>query len=281
MTHGPGFVPVLKASASYVVMCGLAAFLMAPFVWMVLVAIHPPKSPIPALDELWPARPDYGNFGRVLLNPHLPVARFFANSVIVATVVVAGQLAVTACAAYAFARLRFAGRGLLFAAYLGSMMIGGTATQIPVYLMLRTFGWLDTYAALIVPGLSSAFSVFLLRQAFLSVPAELGEAARLDGAGELRILTLVFVPLSRAAVATCATFTFIAVWTDFFGPLIYTNSTSMRTLEVGLSIYKNAYGGTNWPLEMSAALIVMTPLLFVFLLGQRYFTRGITLGSTK
>ena len=113
------------------------------------------------------------------------------------------------------------------------------------------------------------------------MPTELGEAARLDGATELRILIRLFIPLSRAAVATCTTFTFIGVWTDFFGPLIYTNSTSMRTVEVGLSIYKNSYGGTNWPLQMSAAVIVMTPLIVVFLFGQRYFTRGITLGSVK
>ncbi|HLK13403.1 MAG TPA: carbohydrate ABC transporter permease [Fimbriimonadaceae bacterium] len=275
------FRHIAKAVASYAAMLLIAGFLMAPFVWMVLVALHPPKSPIPAIDELWPVKPDFGNFGRVLTNPHLPVARFFLNSVVVAGAVVVGQLAVSACAAYAFARLRFAGRGILFAAFLGSMMIGGAATQIPVYLMLRSFGWLDTYAALIVPGLSSAFSVFLLRQAFSTVPAELGEAARLDGAGEMRILAGIFVPLSRAAVATCATFTFIGVWTDFFGPLIYTNSISMRTVEVGLSIYKNAYGGTNWPLQMSAAVIVMAPLLLVFLIGQRYFVRGITLGSIK
>lgn len=274
-------IGVAKATLSYLAMLLLAAFLMAPFVWMILVALHPPKSPIPTLDELWPVKPDFGNFGRVLRNPHLPVARFFANSLVVAAAVVFGQLAIAACAAYAFARVRFSGRGALFATFLGSMMIGGAATQIPVYLMLRSFGWLDTYAALIVPGVSSAFSVFLLRQAFLAVPGELGEAARLDGASELRILLRLFIPLSRAAVATCATFSFIGAWTDFFGPLIYTNSTSMRTVEVGLSIYKNSYGGTNWPLEMSAAVIVMTPLLVVFLLGQRYFTRGIMLGSVK
>ncbi|MHB8635707.1 MAG: carbohydrate ABC transporter permease [Fimbriimonadaceae bacterium] len=272
---------ICQLVCSYFAMFALAAFLMAPFVWMILVSLHPPKSPIPALDELWPAKPDFGNFGRVLQNPHLPVSRFFLNSLVVSSAVVMGQVLIAACAAYGFARMRFAGRGALFATFLASMMIGGAATQIPVYLMLRTFGWLDTYAALIVPGVSSAFSVFLLRQAFLSVPSELGEAARLDGAGELRILFYLFIPLSRAAMATCATFTFIGVWTDFFGPLIYTNSTSMRTVEVGLSIYKNSYGGTNWPLEMSAAVIVMMPLLAVFLLGQRYFTRGITLGSVK
>jgi multiple sugar transport system permease protein len=160
-------------------------------------------------------------------------------------------------------------------------MFSGPVTQIPVYLLLRSLGWLDTYYALIVPGISSAFSVFLLRQFFLQVPAELDEAAKLDGAGEFRIYWKVILPLSKAALATAGAFTFFAVWTDFFGPLIFTNSTEMRTLEVGLSVFKNSYGGSNWPLQMTAAVIVMAPLLIAFLFAQRYFVRGIMLGGIK
>lgn len=271
----------VKTFLSYLAMVALAAFLVAPFVWMVLVSVQAPKSPIPTLDKLVPHPAFFSNYQLVLLNPHLPVARFAVNSLLVTGLVVIGQLVLCSAAAYAFARLRFRGRQTLFATFLGTMMLGGVATQIPTYLMLKDFGWLDTYSALIVPGISSAFSVFLLRQAFLSVPVELDEAAKIDGAGHLRILARIVLPLSRASLATCATFTFIAVWTDFFGPLIYTNSTTMRTLEVGLSIYKNSYGGTNWPLEMAAAVVVMLPLLLVFLLGQRHFTRGITLGAVK
>ena len=225
--------------------------------------------------------PHFDNYSFVLFHPNLPVARFFFNSLFVTLSVVFGQLMIASMAAYGFARLRFRGRDWVFALFLGSMMFAGPVTQIPVYLLLKSLGWLDTYWALIVPGVSSAFSIFLLRQFFMQIPKELDEAARMDGAGDFRIYWRVTLPLSKAALATCAAFTFIGVWTDFFGPLIYTNTTEMRTLEVGLSIYKNSYGGQNWPLQMTAAVIVMLPLLVVFLFTQRYFVKGITVGSIK
>jgi multiple sugar transport system permease protein len=266
---------------SYLLLTALAIFLIAPFAWMVLISLHPPKTPIPPLAEVVPKAPAWSNYQFVLFHPNLPVAGFFFNSFFVTAAVVVGQLLVTSMAAYGFARLRFRGREALFAMFLGSMMFAGPVTQIPVYLLLRNLGWLDTYWALIVPGVSSAFSVFLLRQFFMQIPKELDEAARIDGAGDFRIYWRVILPLSKAALATCAAFTFIGVWTDFFGPLIYTNTTEMRTLEVGLSIFKNSYGGTNWPLQMTAAVIVMLPLLAVFLMTQRYFVKGITMGSIK
>lgn len=271
----------LKALLSYAAMLALALFLLAPFVWMLLISLHPSKTPIPPLAEVIPAKPAWDNYRFVLLHPNLPVARFFFNSLVVTVAVVLGQLLVTSMAAYSFARLRFRGREVVFALFLGSMMFAGPVTQIPVYLLLRSLSWLDTYWALIIPGVSSAFSVFLLRQFFMQIPRELDEAARIDGAGDFRIYWRVILPLSKAALATCAAFTFIGVWTDFFGPLIYTNTTEMRTLEVGLSIFKNSYGGANWPLQMTAAVIVMLPLLLVFLFTQRYFVKGITLGSIK
>jgi multiple sugar transport system permease protein len=145
---------------------------------------------------------------------------------------------------------------------------------------MKEFHWLNSYYALIVPGLSSAFNVFLLRQYFMTIPVELDEAARLDGAGDFVIYSRVIMPLSKAALATAAAFTFFGVWTDFFWPLLVTNSNNMRTLEVGLSVFKSSYS-TNWPLQMTAALIVMIPALIAFLFTQRYFTSGITLGSIK
>lgn len=277
----------LKNLLSYVLLAALAAFLMAPFVWMLLISLHPSKTPIPPLGEIVPRgtggefAPQWKNYLHVLNNPNLPVARFFFNSLFVTVAVVLGQLFVSSLAAYGFARTRFWGREVIFALFLGSMMFAGPVTQIPVYLTIRNLGWLDTYWALIVPGVSSAFSVFLLRQFFMQIPGELDEAARIDGAGDFLIYWRVILPLSRAALATAAAFTFFGVWTDFFGPLIYTNTTEMRTLEVGLSIFKNSYGGSNWPLQMTAAVIVMLPLLVIFLFTQRYFTKGITLGAIK
>ncbi len=278
-----GMVPkaVFKKVCSYAALLLISAFMMAPFVWMVLVSLHKPQSPIPTLSHLVPPRPHLSNYPKVLLNPNLPVSRFFFNSVFVSAAVVFGQLFVSSLAAYALSRHRFKGRSTVFFLFIVTMMFGSTVTQIPVYLMLQNLHWLNTYFALIVPGLSSAFTIFLLRQAFLSIPFELDEAAKLDGAGEMKIFWQVVIPLSRAALATAATFTFIGSWTDFFGPLLYTNSTRMRTLEVGLSIYHSAYGGNNWPLEMAASVIVMMPLLLVFLFGQKFFTKGISLGAIK
>lgn len=271
----------MKSVLTYLVLIALAVFLVAPFVWMVLVSLHPNKAPIPPLHQIVPDTPSWSNYGFVLNHPTLPVGRFFLNSLMVTVSLVVSQLLITSLAAYAFARLDFRGKEVIFALFLGSMMFAGPVTQIPVFLMLKSLGWLDTYAALIVPGVSSAFSVFLLRQFFLQIPKELDEAARMDGASDLRIYWRVVMPLSKAALATCAAFSFFGAWTDFFNPLIFTNSTEMRTLEVGLSIFKNSYGGTNWPLQMAAAVIVMVPLLLVFLFTQRFFTRGITLGSIK
>lgn len=271
-----------RAMVSYGLMIALAIFLMAPFVWMLLVSLHPDKAAIPPLAKIVPEQPSWGNYARVLVGqPDIPVLRFFLNSLFVSVAVVAGQLFVSSLAAYGFARLNFWGKETIFALFLLSLMFAGPVTQLPVYLLVRSFGWLDTYAALIVPGVSSAFTVFLLRQAFMGIPKELDEAARMDGAGDFLIYAKVVMPLAPAALATAGAFSFFAVWTDFFWPLLSTNSMEMRTLEVGLSIFKNSYGATNWPLQMTAAVIVMLPLLTVFLIAQRYFTRGITIGSIK
>lgn len=270
-----------RTIVSYLVMLLLAGFLLAPFVWMVLIALQKSKSSIPPLDQIVPRPPYPENFTSVLFMPELPVLRFFMNSVIVAICVVVGQVFISSLAAYAFSKLRFRGRDALFTVFLLSMMFGGTVTQIPVFLMVREFGWLDTYAALIVPGLSSAFTIFMLRQFFASVPAELCDAAKLDGATEFGVYWKVVMPLSKAALATAAAFTFFSVWTDFFWPMLATSSVQMRTLEVGLSIYKNSYGGTNWPMQMAAAVVVMVPCIAVFLATQRYFVRGVALGGLK
>ncbi|HTQ10915.1 MAG TPA: carbohydrate ABC transporter permease [Fimbriimonadaceae bacterium] len=303
---------VVRIVLSYGAMLALAAILFGPMIWMALISLHPPKEPIPPLSQTWPKAqrvdvtdsagnpvliedPKSGklvheqerkqfyweNYDTVLNSPTLPVRRFFLNTVFVTCTVVIFQLLITSLCAYGLARLRFKGRDIAFALFIGSLMFAGTVTQIPVYLMLRSFGWLDTYLALIVPGVSSAFSVFLLRQFFLQIPFELDEAARIDGAGDWTIYTRVILPLSKAALATAGAFTFFGVWTDFFGPLIYTNSTNLRTLELGLSVFKGSYGNTNWALQMTAAMIVMAPLLIVFMLVQRFFTRGIMLGSIK
>ncbi len=276
-----GFGQRYRSWLSFGAMTLLALFLMAPFVWMVLVSLHPSKAPIPELNNLVPAKPAWENYRIVVFNEFAPVGRFFLNTLFVTVVVVVLQLLVTSMAAYSFARTRFRGREALFTLFLLSMMFAGPVTQIPVYLMVRSVGWLDTYWALIVPSIGSAFSVFLLRQFFMAIPKELDEAAKLDGASDWRVYSRVILPLSRTALATAAAFTFIAMWMDFFWPLIAMSSLNKFTLEVGLSFFKNSYGASNWPLSMTAAVIVMAPLLLVFLMAQRHFIKGITVGSIK
>lgn len=272
---------ILKNTVSYGLLILLALFLIAPFAWMVLVSLHESKAPIPPIEKIVPKQAHWENYRTVLFMSDIPVLRFFLNSLIVTVGVVVGQLFVTSLAAYGFARMQFKGRDAIFYLFLLSLMFAGPVTQLPVYLLVRNLGWLDTYAALIIPGISSAFNVFLLRQFFMQIPRELDEAARIDGAGDFRIYSRVILPLSRAALATAGAFTFFAVWTDFFWPLLATSSMEMRTLEVGLSVFKNSYGATNWPLQMTAAVIVLMPLLVLFLFTQRYFVKGITMGSIK
>lgn len=273
-----------KKFGDWVGLVGLAVvglFLAAPFLWMVFVSLHPSRAPIPLGLDVVPKEPHFDNYGFVLFMPELPVARFFFNSVFVCGIVVAGQLLVTSLAAFALSRLKFKGRDAVFGLFLASMMFAGTVTQIPVFLMMREVGWLNTYAALIVPALSSSFSVFLLRQFFLQIPFELDEAARMDGATDLGIWWKVTLPLGRPALAAAGAFCFFAVWTDFFWPLLSTSSVDMRTLEVGLSVFKNSYGGTNWPLQMTAAVIVLAPSLLVFIVLQKHFIKGISAGAVK
>jgi len=277
-------VKTLRKAALYTLLVALAVATLAPLVWMVFTSLHPPLSPIPTPDRLFqPKEWAFSNYWCVLSFPDLPVARFFANSLIVTGAVVAVQLAVCSLAAYGFARMTFRGRDTLFAAFLVTMMVPGTILIVPLFLTTHRLGLLNTYAGLILPYpyLSTAFGTFLLRQFFLTIPRSLDEAARLDGASDFQIYWHIVLPASRPALATLGAFGFIWSWTDFYWPMLATSTVDMRTLEVGLSIFKDAYGATNWPLQMTAAVIVMVPALVVFLALQRYFVRGVALSGIK
>lgn len=270
-----------RAAASYIAMTAIAAVTLAPFLWMVAASLHPSHGALPTPDHLLPKRLHWENYGTVVSPEGLPFGRFLWNTLVVAVSVVAGQLAFCSLAAYGFARLHFPLRGPLFFLFVATLMIPPQVTMIPAFLEVRWLGWLDTYLALIVPTLSSAFGVFLLRQFFLTLPRDLDEAARLDGCSELGIYWRIALPLAGPALATLATFGFISTWTDFFWPLLVTSTTEMRTLEVGLSLFKDSFGATNWPLQMAAAVLVLCPVLLVFLLTQRFFVRGIALAGIK
>jgi len=262
----------------YGVLLFLAISMLLPFLWMIGTSLmtnlevyqYPPK--------FFPSDVRWSNFPEAMQLQ--PFARFFLNTAIVAGASVLGQLLFCSMAAYAFARLRFIGRDRLFALYLGTMMIPAIVTIIPAFLLINAFGWINTYWALFTPTISSVWGIFLLRQFFMTIPRDLEDAARIDGASEFSIFWKVILPLSKPALATLAIFAFMGSWKDFLWPLLVTNRLDMRTVEVGIANFTTIYT-TDWPHQMAAAVVVMLPIVIVFLIAQKYFVRGITMTGLK
>ncbi len=262
--------------AQYVILGLLIVFgllMAAPFIWMVGTSLKAPAEIFQFPPRLIPDVPQWQNYAEV--TRVLPFGRYFLNSFIVATSVTALQLVVCSMAAYAFARLRFPGRDLLFLAFLGALMVPSQVTLIPRFLLMRELGWFNTYQALILPFVFSSFGTFLLRQYFLTLPRELEEAARIDGASYFQNYWLIAMPLARPALAALAIFTFINEWNSFLWPLIVTTRPEMNTLIVGLNTLRGQYN-TAWNLLMAGSVIAIVPILLVFALGNRYFIKGIT-----
>ena len=208
----------------------------------------------------------------------VPFGRFYLNSLIVATGTTVIQILTASLAAFAFARLRFRGRDALFLIYLATLMIPFQVTMIPNFILIRYLHWYNTYQALILPAAFSVFSTFLMRQYFLGVPMDMDEAARMDGAGSLRIWWQILMPLAGPVVATLAIFNFQASWNDFLWPLIITNSEAMRTIPIGLSSFQGQYN-TEWHLLMAGSVVALLPVLVIYIFGQKWFVQGITLSG--
>jgi len=255
-----------------------ALIMLLPFWWMLVTSVRLPEEVYSFPPDFWPAVWHWENYRKVV--EAAPFARFFLNTLVVASVVTAGNLLFSAMAGYAFARLEFKGRDLVFWLFLASMMIPGQVTMIPVFVLMARLGWIDSYLGLTVPGLVGAYGIFLARQYFLNLPADLENAARLEGANEWQVFWHVALPLAKPVLAVLGVFTFMGAWTDFLWPLLMTNSMSMRTLEVGLSVFKTQYT-VNWPLQMAASLLIQLPIIALFVATQRYFTRGIVLTGMK
>lgn len=264
----------LLAAVSYGLLGLLALLTLLPFFWMVLTAMKPGNEVMTNPPTWIPSRLALENFPHAL--SFFPFGRFLANTLIVAVIVTALQTVIASLAAYAFARLRFWGRDVLFMLYLGTLMVPQQVTIVPLFLIMQQFQIVDTYWALILPSAFHAFGVFLLRQFFMTIPKELEESAFMDGAGRLRILWQIILPLSKPALATLILFTFIREWNAFLWPLIATNSIEMRTVAVGLTLFVGEYG-TEWHLLMAAATVTLLPTLLVFVFAQRYYIEGIAL----
>jgi multiple sugar transport system permease protein len=264
------------------VYCILLIFMVimgAPFLWVVSTSFKSPLDVFSLPPNWLPPSPTFDNY--VTVWQQIPFANFYLNSLEIAGLATVGQLITCSLAAYAFARLQFPGRGLIFGILLASLMVPIQVTIIPLYVMMRDLNLINTPWSLILPGIISPFGIFLLRQFFLAIPTELVEAARIDGAGHPQIFLRIFVPLSIPALATLAIFTFNYYWNDFFRPLIFLNSVDRMTIPLGLVIIQGQYGGGSPAIVMAGVCLALVPVFIVFLVGQRYLIEGITLTGLK
>lgn len=268
-----------RAIALLVLIVG-AVFMAAPFALMLGTALMTYAQTVSYPPEFWPKPATLANFQKALAET--PLLRYLGNSLLVATVTVVGQVVTGSMAGYAFARLRFTGRNALFFAVLATMMVPVYITLVPLYVMMASIGWVDTYQALILPGLTGAFGIFLFRQWFLNLPSELEDAARIDGCSPWDMYWRIALPTAWPAIATLAIFEFLASWNTFLWPLVITHSEALRTLPVGLAAFKSAMReATDWGLLMAATTLAVLPALAVFWLGQRHFVRGMLEGAVK
>ncbi|MCB0717458.1 MAG: carbohydrate ABC transporter permease [Bacteroidetes bacterium] len=267
----------------YGVLIALGIVFAIPFLWMFSVSLHDLAGVFADPFRWVPEELRWSNYVDAV--SLLPFGRYLTNTVVITVCVLIGTVLSSSLVAYGFSRLRFRGRDKLFALCIATMMLPGQVTMIPLYIGFSKLGWVDTFLPLIVPAFfGSPFYIFLLRQFFLTIPREYDEAARLDGAGKLRIYWSIILPLSRPALATVALFAFLGTWNDFFNPLIYLNSPENATLTLGLNMMKSQVMGTGvtqWHLLMAASLLVMIPNIVLFFVAQKHFMKGIQVGGLK
>jgi ABC-type glycerol-3-phosphate transport system permease component len=267
---------------SHFFLSAIAVIFIIPFLWLVITSLKP-------LDQVFTDPPRWipepimwQNYVEALTSPVFPFIRLLSNTLFYAGVSTIGIVISSAVVAYAFARMEFWGRNVLFAITLATMMLPSIVTLIPTYILFRNFNWVGTYAPLIIPHfLGNAFNIFLLRQFMLTVPLELSDAARVDGAGEFTILWQIMLPLIKPALMVVAVFHFMYAWNDFMGPLIYLDDAREYPLMLGLYAFQTRPGRVVWHLMMAASLSVTFPLIALFFVAQRYFIEGITLTGLK
>jgi multiple sugar transport system permease protein len=273
---------LINKTGAYILLTIGAITMIGPFLWMITTSLKQPGQVFSFHKNWWeewlPTSFYWQNYIKAW---HVvPFARFYLNSIFVTSLVTLGQVITSAMAAYSFARLKFPGRDKIFFGYLATMMVPGAVTMIPVFILLRYLGWIDSYKALILPGIFTAYGTFMLRQFFLTLPKELEDAAKIDGCSYLGIFWRIILPLSKPALATLTTFTFMGAWMNFMWPLIVINTESRFTLPVGLAYFQSLHH-TDWTLLMAASVMMILPILVVFIFNQRFFVEGIKLTGIK
>ncbi|MGE5585635.1 MAG: carbohydrate ABC transporter permease [Bacillota bacterium] len=275
---GPHAMRILGRVLTYALVTAGAVATATPFVWLILSSFKSLQEVVLFPPTFLPKRPVLSNFVEVFRM--IPFGRYYLNSVITSVIPTAATVLTSSMTGMGFAKYRFAGRSLLFWIILSTMMVPFPATIVPLYVMVSRAGLVNTYAGLIVVGLSSAFGIFMMRQFIMSIPDELLDAARIDGAGEFRIFLQIVMPLTKPAVATLTLFTFTGHWGAYIWPLIVVNSDRLRTLPLAIPYFSGQYLSFQ-NLINAASLMAIAPVLVLFLFTQRYFVQGITLTGLK
>ena len=262
----------------YALLAASAAVVMFPLYMTVVDSLQPIAKFLTFPPDFWPHTPVWSNYRAAMTS--IPMPRYMANSLIMATVITVGEVVTAALAAYAFSFMRFPFRTPLFFLFLSTMMVPWEISIIPNFQTIQRLNWLDTYQGLTVPFLATAFGTFLLRQHFMSLPRELKDAADIDGYGDLRFLLSVVVPLSRAALATLAVFAFLQSWNQYLWPLLVTNDPNMRTVQIGIaSLQSEEVQRTN--VVLAGTILALLPMLALVIAFQRFLVRGLTAGALK
>jgi multiple sugar transport system permease protein len=271
---------LLMAVANHSIAIVISAVFVLPFIFILLTALMTQQQALTS--RLWPSPFQWGNFARVF--SEIPLIRYTYSTLVYAVLATIGVVVSSIPVAYALSRMSWRGRNVAFLLVISTLMLPVQVTIVPLYVVFVRIHWIGSLKPLIVPAFfGDAFTIFLLRQFFLTIPQELSDAARVDGGGEFQIMTRVIMPLAKPAIAAVALFQFLYCWNDFFGPLLYTGSNpKIWTLAVGLSQYsETVHRSVLWNIQMAASVLFMLPVIVLFLLAQRVFVEGITLTGVK
>ncbi len=274
MTHRKN----IKSFVLFMVLVAVAIFFIIPLLWLVTTSLKPESEVFNM--SFFPDEFQWSNYTKVF--ERIPFLSYLQNSTVISLVNIVGVVFSSSIVAYAFSFLEWRGRDKLFYVILGTMLLPLQVTMIPIFVIFKEFGWLNTFKPLMIPAFfgGGAFNIFLMRQFFLSIPKSLIDAARIDGCSEFRIYATIVMPLTKPAIATVAILTFLFVWNDFLGPLIYLSDKAKGTLALGLAQFAGQQQ-PEWALLMAASILMMLPIIILFFLFQKYFIRGFMLSGIK
>ena len=271
---------VVRNIVVYTLLIAIGAAVLLPFIWTLSSSLKPYGSGTAFPPQFIPKQLMWQNYPKVWQT--IPFFLYMRNSVLVTGLSMFGELLSASLVAYAFARLRFPGRNALFVIVLGTMMIPYPVTMVPTFILFNKLGWVKTYLPLVVPPFfGPAYSIFLLRQFFMTINHELDEAAEVDGAGFFRIYWQIILPLAKPALAAIGIFAFMYYWNDFMGPLIYLSDSNKFTLALGVNYLRSMRGGGDFSIQMAASVMFVLPCIVLFFIAQRYIVQGIVTTGIK